>query len=353
MSWKKLRYLLLLYIVFDIFVGGHNGGLVPLTPLAAGQVPTGTSQTFTEVVTLAPPAINNAQSASNGAGTGIAMLPTGGTIASGTYRVSVTLFSATNTETPQSVDTSAASTVTCSTGTCSLIIQPPVVNATGATTNAGANVIGWRMGVSANGGATATETLQTINSAACSLSASSTPSCSLNSPATFTASTNFSAGSGIGPATPGTLIFPPLANQANIALLENSLFQYHAVYWVVSGTAPSACTFNLQTGATIGALASVGQTITCTASGGYAFPSNAVNTYSSINLATYTPANTTTNVVFYEVVMPFNPLGDIWFGPVAPTSACGAGASGFFVTSAVPSTVYTCVVTTWTAITLP
>lgn len=305
------------------------------------------SQAFAETITLAPPAVLNTQTSSNTTGTGVAMLPTGGTIASGTYRVSVTLNTLTGTETPQSADTTAASTVTCSTGTCVLVIQPPVANGVGA------NVVGWRMGVSANGGATATETLQTINALVCSLSASTTTSCALNSPATFTASTNFSAGSGIGPATPGTAIFPPVANQASQALFENGFLTYHVVNWVVTGTAPSACTFNIQTGATIAALANVGQTITCTSSGGYSLPSNTAPVFSSINLATYTAADTTTKVTFYETSLPFAPNGPVYFGNAAPTSACGAGFSGLFVNTAVPSLLYTCVTTTWTAVTLP
>lgn len=34
---RLARYLLLAYCLFDIFIGGHNGGFLPLTPLAAGQ----------------------------------------------------------------------------------------------------------------------------------------------------------------------------------------------------------------------------------------------------------------------------------------------------------------------------
>jgi hypothetical protein len=320
--------------------------LLALCVSAAAQI-TPLSQQFTETVTLAPPAINNAQTYSNTTGTGVSMVSTGGSIAAGTYRVSVTLFTATNTETPQSVDSTTSSTVTCSTGTCTLIIQPP------NTQGAGANVVGWRMGVSANGGATATETLQTITNLVCTSSASSTPSCALTSPATFTVSTNFSAGSGIGPATPGTAIFPQLANQANQALFENSQYQYHAIYWVVTGTAPSACTFNLQTGATIAALANVGQTITCTASGAYAFPSNAVSAYSAFNLATYTPGNTTTSVAFYETVLPFNPAGGYYFGNAAPTGTCLVGTAFQNLVGTVSITLYTCNAGAWTAVTVP
>jgi hypothetical protein len=306
------------------------------------------SQSFTESVTVAPPAVNTAQSFSNVTNTGIQLSQTGGSIAAGVYRVGVTYYTATSTESPLSGDTLASATFNCTTGTCSVIIQPPITSGVGLV---GSNVVGWRMYVGAANGASGAETLQTINNTVCTL-ASNTAACSLQSPATFTASTNFSAGSG-GPASPGTAIYPPITNAANQAIFENSQYQFHTVYWVVSGTAPSACTFNLQTGATIAGLANVGQTITCTTSGSYSYPSNATAAYSAVNLATFTAGGVTTSVTFYETILPFNPMGNIWFTPVAPTSACGVGASGFVVTAAVPSTLYTCVTTTWTAVTLP
>lgn len=326
--------------------------LAMLCSVAVGQQLTGTGQQFTELVTLAPPALLNSQTFSNATATGFGTSPLGGSIAAGTYRCGVTLYTATNTETPLSVDTAATSTITTTGSTSTVTIYPPAVNAAGATTNAGANVVGWRPYCGVTTGASGAETLVVINNTVCTLSSSSTPSCSLNSPAVLTLQSQFAAGGG-GPASPGTAIYPAVANQANQALLENSQYQYHAVYWVVSGTAPSACTFNIQQGSTIAGLANVGQTITCTSSGAYALPLTTTNTYSAINLATFTAGGVTTNVTFYEVVLPYNPMGAIWFGPVAPTSACGAGASGFFVTQAVPSTIYTCVTTTWTAVTLP
>lgn len=325
--------------------------LLALCGFAVAQV-SPLSQQFTEAITLAPPALNTNQTFSNNIATGFGTSPSGGSIAAGTYRCGVTLYTTTNTETPLSVDTAATSVITTTGSTSTVTIYPPIPNASGAASAAGFNVVGWRPYCGVTTGASGAETLVVINSSVCALSSSSTPSCSLNSPAVLTLQSQFAAGAG-GPASPGTAIYPPLANQANQALFENSQYQYHAIYWVVSGTAPSACTFNLQTGATIVALANVGQTITCTTSGSYSFPSNAANVYSAINIATFTAGSVTTNVTFYETVLPYNPLGDIWFGPVAPTSACGVGASGFFVTQAVPSTVYTCVTTTWTAVTLP
>jgi len=188
------------------------------------------------------------------------------------------------------------------------------------------------------------------------MSLSPTASCSLNSPAVLTLQSQFAAGAG-GPATPGTAIFPPTANQANQALFENSVYQYHYVSWVVAGTAPSACTFNIQTGATVAALANVGQTITCTASGFYAFPSFATNVFSAVNLATYTAGDTTTKVTFTEVSAPVNPVGYIYSGNATPTSACGTvangGAAAFFVGGGAAGTWWSCTASAWATVTLP
>ena len=328
---------------------------IALCAVAMGQVSNGDSQSFTEIVTLAPPAISTTQSFSNGTFTGITQSTIGGSIAAGAYRCGVTLYTATNTETPLSVDTAVTSVITTTGATSTVTIYPPVVNAAGAVTGAGGNIVGWRPYCGVTAGATGAETLVVLNASVCTLSTSSTPSCSLNSPAVLTLQSQFAAGSG-GPATPGTAIFPPVANQNNQALVENSQYQYHAVYWVVSGTAPSACTFNLQTGATIAALANVGQTITCTGSGAYAFPSNAKAAFSAINLATYTAGDTTTVTNFYEVALPFNPMGYIWFGNAAPTSACAVNtAAGLFIVPSATASLaaYNCVATTWTAITTP
>lgn len=301
------------------------------------------SQSFTETINLAPAAVVVGQNFSTTVGTGAIAAATGGSVAAGSYRISVTCFSATNTETPQSTDTAATSVLTTTGSTSVVTIFPPICT--------GGNTVGWRMGVSASGGATATETLQTITASVCTLSASSTASCALTSPAVFTSSTNFSAGSGIGPSSPGTLISPALANQANQALFENSQYRSRIVYWTITGTVPSACTFNVQIGATIAALASVGQTITCTASGSYALPSQALANFVAINLATYTAGDTTTQTTFYLTDLPY-PLVNYW-GPVAPTSACTAYTGFFTAASTTTSTIYTCVAGTWTAVTLP
>lgn len=330
--------------------------LLALCVGASAQIANGTSQSFTEIVTLAPPALSTAQSFSNGTATGFFSSTLGGSIAAGSYRCGVTLYTATNTETPLSVDTATISVITTTGATSTVTIQPPVVNATGAVSGAGGNVVGWRPYCGVSGGATGAETLVVITGSVCTLSSSSTPSCSLNSPALLTLQSQFAAGAG-GPATPGTAVFPPIANQANAAIVENGQYQFHAIYWIVTGTAPSACTFNLQTGTSIGALANVGQTITCTASGSYAFPSNVTNTFSAINLATYTAGSTTTNVTFYEVVQPFNPLGYIYWGNATPTSACGTAANGaagaFIVGNATTSTWFSCTASAWVAVTLP
>jgi hypothetical protein len=300
-------------------------------------------QSFVENLALAPAAVLVGQNFSTATSTGAVASTTGGAIAAGSYRISVTCFSATSTETPQSIDTAATSVITTTGATSTLTIYPPVCVGTG-------NEVGWRMGVSGNGGATATETLQTITSTICTLSSSATASCALTSPAVFTASTNFTNASGIGPATPGTLIYPPIANQANMALFENAQYRTRIISWNITGTVPSACTFNVQTGATIAALASVGQTITCTTSGSYAVPYTTLINYVAINLATYTAGDTTTVTTFTLADLPYTQ--PIYWGPAAPTSACAAPMGVFFLTGA-NSNMYTCVTTTWTAITLP
>lgn len=302
------------------------------------------TESFTENIALAPAAVVAGQNFSTALATGASTSPVGGAVAAGSYRISVTCFSATSTETPQSVDTAATSVLTTVGATSTVTIYPPICTGTG-------NEIGWRMGVSASGGATATETLQTITAAICTLSASATASCSLNSPAVFTSSANFSAASGIGPATPGTLIYPPVANQANMALFENASYPTQILSWFTTGTVPSACTINIQTGTTIAALASVGQTITCTAAtGSYALPSTARPIFMAPNLATFTAGDTTTQTTFILTTLPY--INPIYWGPAAPTSACAAPMGAFFLTGA-NSNLYTCVTTTWTAITLP
>lgn len=326
-------------------------GLLLLVCAAAyGQQPGPLSQSWVETITLAPPPLLNSQTFSTATNTGFSTSVLGGSIAAGTYRCGVTFFTATNTETPLSTDTATTSTITTTGSTSTVTIQAP------AAVGVGGNVVGWRPYCGVSGGATGAETLVVINNTVCTLSTSSTPSCSLNSPAVLTLQSQFAAGAG-GPASPGTAVFPQVANQANQALFENSQYQYHYVAWQVSGTAPSACTFNLQTGATIGALANVGQTITCTASGFYAFPSNAVNVYAAVNLATYTAGDTTTKVTFTEVSLPFNPLGYIYSGNATPTSACGTiangGAAAFFVGGATSGTWFSCTTSAWAAVTLP
>ena len=303
------------------------------------------NQSFTENIIAAPPAVVTGQSYSTSTATGASASTTGGSVAAGTYRIGVTLFSLSNTETPLSTDTAATSTITTTGSTSVVTVYPPI------NTGGGGNVVGWRPYIGASAGASGAETLQTINSTVCVLSASSTPSCSLNSPAVFTASTNFSGGSG-GPASPGTLLFPPIANAANTALFENSQYFSHVIQWTVSGTAPSACTFSLQTGSASGSLSNVGQAITCTSSGSYAVPYTTTNAYSAINVSAYTAGGTNTVSVFSETVYPYNlPL---FWGNAAPTSACAAQMGMYMnIANVAGTSLYSCATTTWTAITLP
>lgn len=308
----------------------------------------GTGQSWTETITLAPPPLLNSQSFSTSAFTGFSTSTTGGSIAAGTYRCGVTFFTATNTETPLSVDTATTSTITTTGTTSTVTIQAPVANGVGA------NVVGWRPYCGATGGATGAETLVVLNSTVCLLSTSSTPSCSLNSPAVLTLQSQFAAGAG-GPASPGTAIFPPVANAANTAIFENGQYLYRVVNWVVSGTAPSACTLNFQTGATVAALANVaagsgGQTVTCTTSGSFALPNNSTTTFSAINIATYTAGDTTTKVTFYYNVLQFNPLGLTYFGNAVPSSTCLTGGMFQNTAGAVATTLYKCNAGAWTAV---
>jgi hypothetical protein len=309
-------------------------------PLAAQQT---LQSNWNQVVALAPPAIVNSLTSSSTTGTGVQVSATGGAIAAGTYRCGVTLFTATNTETPLSVDTATTAVITTTGSTSTITIQAPV------TSGAPANVVGWRPYCGVSGGASGAETLVVLNSTVCTLSTSTTASCSLTSPALLSLQSQFAAGAG-GPASPGTAVFPQIANQANQYLFENSAFTYHVIYWVVTGTAPSACTFNIQGGASVAALANVGQTITCTASGGYALPLNTTYAYTAINLATYTAGSTTTSVAFYETSYVFPPFGPLYFGNAAPTSAC---QTGFYQNTAATSVLYYCAAATWTIITLP
>lgn len=312
---------------------------------AFGQgAPYGVSQSFQTTVILAPPTVVALQNSSTSAGTAANFVLTGGAVAAGSYRICVTYFSITNTETPCSVDTTAASVLVTTGATSIVTIQPPVPPV------GGPNVVGWRPYVGATGGATGAETLQTITSAVCALSASSTPSCLLSSPAVFTVSTNFIGGAG-GPATPGTLLTPAILQASVTSLFENSSFASHTVSWTTSGTAPSACTFNIQDGTLPSTLANVGQTITCTTSGSYTLPLTASGTYAAyfaLNVATFTAADTTTKVTFTYTATSY-PTAWFW-GPAAPTSAC---LGGMFVTTVNPSILYSCVATTWTVVTLP
>jgi hypothetical protein len=302
------------------------------------------SQSFVMTIATAPPTVAVGQNFSTSTATGASTSSTGGSVAAGSYRICVTFFSNANTETPCSTDTAATSVITTTGTTSTVTIFPPI------PTGGFGSIVGWRMYVGANGGASGAETLQTITSSICTLSTSSTASCSLNSPATFTSSANFSGGGG-GPATPGTLLTYPTSNAANLALFENGQFPSQIISWTLTGTAPSACTFQLQTGATIPALANVGQAITCTATGSYALPSVARPTYVAPNITAFTAGDTTTVMSFTMTALPY-PLVNFW-GPVAPTSACTAYTGFFTAASTTTSTIYTCVAGTWTAVTLP
>ena len=301
-------------------------------------------QSFTMAVIAAPPAIVVGANSSTSAATAASTSTVGGTVAAGTYRICVTYFSTANTETPCSVDTSASSVITTTGSTSTVTVQAPVLPA------GPPSVVGYRVYVGASGGAAAAETLQTLTAAVCTLSASSTASCALTSPAVFTTSTNFTGGAG-GPATPGTLFTYPISNAANLALFENSQFVTHILSWTVSGTAPGTCTVQIQTGASIGTLANVGQSLTCTATGSYALPSVAKAAFTAPNITAWTGGDTTSVEVFTITAIPY-PIANYW-GPATPTSACTAGTGLFTVNGTTTSTLFTCAAGTWTAVTLP
>jgi hypothetical protein len=311
------------------------------TPTVFAQ--SGQQQSFNMSVVAAPPTTVAGQSTSSSAGTAVNTNLTGGTVAAGTYRVCVTYFSSSNTETPCSTDTAATSVITTTGSTSTVVVSSPVAAA------APPSAVGYRIYVGASGGASAAETLQTINSTVCVLSTSSTPSCAIGQPATFTSSAGFTSGSG-GPASPGTFLTIPIANAANLPLFENSLIFSHIVQWTVTGTAPGACTFSLQTGSTVAGLANVGQAITCTASGTYAVPYVTANTYSAINVSAFTAGGTNTSVTFTEYVFPY--ILPFYWGNAAPTSACSAGM-GEYINTAATSVWYYCAAGTWTVVTLP
>jgi len=301
-------------------------------------------QSFTVSVVAAPPAVVVGANSSTSTATAASTSTVGGTVAAGTYRICVTYFSTANTETPCSVDTSASSVITTTGSTSTVTVQPPVLP------SGPPSVVGYRVYVGASGGAAAGETLQTLTAAICTLSSSSTTSCALTSPAVFTASTNFSGGSG-GPATPGTLLTYPLSNAANLALFENSQFATHILSWTVSGTAPSACTVQLQTGAATSSLANVGQSLTCTATGSYALPSVAKAAFTAPNITAWTGGDTTSVEVFTITAIPY-PIAIYW-GPAVPTSACTAGTGMFEVVGTTTSSRYFCSAGTWTVSTSP
>ncbi len=301
-------------------------------------------QSFVDTVATAPPTVLVGQGSSTSTATGASTSLTGGAVAAGTYRICVTFFSLANTETPCSVDTAASSVITTTGSTSTVTVFPPV------TAGGFGSIIGYRIYIGASGGAAAAETLQTINATICTLSASSTASCSLNSSATFTSSAGFVGGAG-GPATPGTLLTYPNSNAANMTLFENSNYPTQILGWVVTGTAPSACTVQLQAGTLPSTLANVGQSLTCTATGSYALPSVVKAAYVAPNITAFTAGDTTTSVTFNMTTIPY-PLVVYW-GPAAPTTACTAFTGAFLTVGTTTTTLNVCVAAAWSAVTVP
>src|ERR1700685_1871939 len=84
------------------------------------------TESFTENLALAPAAVLVGQNFSTVTNTGASTSATGGGVAAGSYRISVTCFSATSTETPQSIDTSANSVITTTGATSTVTVYPPI-----------------------------------------------------------------------------------------------------------------------------------------------------------------------------------------------------------------------------------
>jgi len=301
-------------------------------------------QQFTVVPVQAPAALLNSQSFSTSSATGVQVLSTGGTIAAGTYRICLQWLTdaATALGSPCSVDTAATSVVTTTGSTSSIVIAAP------DTTGVPPNVKGWIAWVGASAGAAGAESVQTITSANCTLSGTTgTVSCALGAPMTLTSSSGFTGGTA---PTAFAAFYPKLA--AKIATYEGGLNTFHMVNWVVTGTAPATCAFSIA-GASTSAIADLGQSITCTSSGGYALPSVTTYNYIGIDLSTYSLTDGTTSVAFYLDGYPFNPAGRLYFGNATPTGTCLTGAIFDQTAGGVSTTIYTCNSGTWTAVTVP
>lgn len=212
----------------------------------------------------------------------------GGSIAAGTYRITITYFTSNNGESLPSADTSATIVTTGSTSSISVVSPPaPITGVAGA----GTNVVGYRVYFSAAGGGTGSETLQTL-AGACTLSVSSTPSCALG--ANYV---GLSLGGGAGVPSSTSAFSPNLGGGPSFLEIGQSIGTHH-ITWATSGTA-SSCTFTLDTSAdgvtwtSGGLLAST----TCTSSGATTV-SNITANYVRLNVTALTSSNATAVVAF-------------------------------------------------------
>lgn len=57
---RRLRLCIIAYCMFDLFIGGYNGGLLPLMPISASQVPYQTCSVFKSVTVNATASGNSA-----------------------------------------------------------------------------------------------------------------------------------------------------------------------------------------------------------------------------------------------------------------------------------------------------
>jgi len=265
------------------------------------------TQQFTVVSVPVPPPIVNSQTYSTTTGTGVTVVSTGGTVAAGTWRICLQYYTnaVTTTGSPCSVDTATTSVVTTTGSTSQIIIAPP------NTTGVPANVTGYVAWVGASAGAAGAEVLQTPTAANCTTSPTTTISCSLLSPITFTSSAGFGAGTA---PTTYAAFYPAIGQAAFTSVYENSVATTHTLNWVVSGTAPTACTVQLQSGSTVAGLSNVGNVQTCTSTGSYTLEGSS-NTFFAINLSAFTVSSDGTSVVaFYYSGLPFTQVGQLQDG---------------------------------------
>lgn len=305
-----MKKLLLLFSLLTLCVVSSNA-----------QAPLVISQTWNPITP--PPALGTST---------ITTSTVGGTFAAGTYRVCVTYISTNGGESLCSTDTSSTITTTGTTSTVTVIAPPsPVTGVAGA----GPNIVGYRVYISAAGGAAGSELLQTMTSTTCTLSSSTTTSCALGS-------NYLGASLGAGAAVPANdgAFSPNVAPLSGIQE-QNLGIGVHHVVWTVSGTVTS-CTFTVDSSPDNVTYTSGGimASQTCTASGSFTVYNVSAN-YVRVNMTALTSSNSTAVVTITYTGAP-NALnsGPVFaqlfstgaITPVATAAAIGVATQTFTVT---------------------